>query len=526
MPAMAGHQALVRVLLLIIPILLVGHQTMGQPAVEITSPAPNAVIPSDGSYSVQVTGSASADTHHVSLTLITGDGAFPGIAVSGTTSWSQILQAITPGTNTIEAVAVDDTGLQSVVAKRTFNYVVKSPIVLSTNGHGGIKPGFNTSGPLVVGNSYSLTAIAQPNSIFQSWTLATPDDDGVPDVETAPALSFTMLNGLSVSATFITNPYPAMAAAYNEVLRDGSGRPVGLVGFTISKTGAAAGAVQLGGSTYRFSGPLNGLGFLNTTLATGAINFSVQAGLGAGNRHLVASLADTNAMVLGTASMPEGGAPDLAGTYALVFPPDSTQAGSPQGNGFASLTVTSQGAARLMGYLADGTQFATAGTVSANSTIPVYVFLKQGNGYLAGDLLMQPTVSQGVGGTLAWATESFTASLDTQGSMFRAPSRTRSILGLSGGSPNGKFIALGADLSGEQQDLITVQPAGVVIPANHADQLVVTINKSNGSFQGSFVPTGEAGVVRFRGALLQQQGFGAGYFIHNGLTGQVFIEGN
>src|SRR5207244_3644227 len=72
-----------------------------------------------------------------------------------------------------------------------------------------------------------------------------------------------------------------------------------------------------------------------------------------------------------------GGAGSLAGTYTLLLPANAANTGSafPQGDGYATMTVTEAGTATVNGKLGDGTAFSFGGPIHGDGTLPFYVGL-------------------------------------------------------------------------------------------------------------------------------------------------------
>ena len=118
------------------------------------------------------------------------------------TNWSAQIN-LTPGTNTLAAYAVDNSGNRSLTNTVKFVYVVFTKLIVNTNGNGTVTPNYNGQ-LLQIGETYSMTA-KSPISGFglQNWT------DGSNNVVTNGAtLKFFMASNLVFTANFgdVTKP--------------------------------------------------------------------------------------------------------------------------------------------------------------------------------------------------------------------------------------------------------------------------------------------------------------------------------
>jgi sugar lactone lactonase YvrE len=148
------------------------------PALRITSPAPNAMVTN---ASFLITGTASDNAAVASVQYQFNGGGWQTAA--GTNQWSEAV-GLNPGTNTIQAYAVDTSG--NVSATNTVNFVLVSKAVLtvSINGNGTVTP--NYSGvPLQIGQNYSMTARPGPGFAFTNWSCY--EVGGQPDLRSGPS---------------------------------------------------------------------------------------------------------------------------------------------------------------------------------------------------------------------------------------------------------------------------------------------------------------------------------------------------
>jgi hypothetical protein len=120
------------------------------------------------------------------------------------TNWTGSL-ALTPGTNTIQAYAVDTSGNLSLTNTVKYVYGVPRPLKVSINGQGTVTP--NDNGVLLLVNeNYTLTANAAAGFAFTNWT------DGSGNLLTNNAtLQFTMATNLAVTANFVDVQKPTLS---------------------------------------------------------------------------------------------------------------------------------------------------------------------------------------------------------------------------------------------------------------------------------------------------------------------------
>jgi uncharacterized repeat protein (TIGR02543 family) len=173
------------------------------PTVGITSPASNSRFTTPTVF-VQGTASDNAGVASVEYRIENSSGTTGYTPVTGTTSWSRILQLL-PGANTIRVRARDINGNVSSEVSRTFYYDVTSPFTLNIVGKGSVTPNLNGSN-LVIGKTYSMTAAGTSGYTFEGWT-------GAATGKTAK-LTFAMKSNMNVRATFADRAKPTMAIAF------------------------------------------------------------------------------------------------------------------------------------------------------------------------------------------------------------------------------------------------------------------------------------------------------------------------
>ena len=121
------------------------------------------------------------------------------------TNWTGSLLTLNPGTNTLQAYAVDTSGNLSPTNTVRFEYVVLMPLSVSINGKGTVSPNYNGK-LLAINENYTMTAIAPAGSAFTNWT------DGSGNLLTnRAALRFTMATNLALTANFVDIQKPTLS---------------------------------------------------------------------------------------------------------------------------------------------------------------------------------------------------------------------------------------------------------------------------------------------------------------------------
>jgi formylglycine-generating enzyme required for sulfatase activity len=120
------------------------------------------------------------------------------------TNWFAELN-LNPGTNLLATYAVDLEGIRSLTNTVKIVYVLSAPLVVSTNGQGGISPALNGA-LLQIGKNFTLTATPAAGFGFANWT------DGASAIFTnKPVLTFLMASNLSFTANFVDITRPTVS---------------------------------------------------------------------------------------------------------------------------------------------------------------------------------------------------------------------------------------------------------------------------------------------------------------------------
>ncbi len=120
-------------------------------------------------------------------------------------SWTNWAAGVTlvPGTNLVQAYAVDTSGNFSVTSSVSCQFVVTNLLAVRTNGLGSYSP---TNLQLEVGRNYSITATPASGFVATNWIISTNWSDGVKTNNAT--VQFMMASNLTLLVTFadITKP--------------------------------------------------------------------------------------------------------------------------------------------------------------------------------------------------------------------------------------------------------------------------------------------------------------------------------
>jgi len=221
----------------------------------------------------------------------------------------------------------------------------------------------------------------------------------------------------------------------------------------------------------------------------------------------------------------------LEGKYTILLSATDTSATVPQGDGYATMTVTKGGGAVAAGKLPDGESFSASGYIVSGSAAKSQLVIaralkypsvtdKGSSGFLFGTLtFVTMTGGSNLNGIVEWVkpqqrTGAYPASIDTNlkviGSTYTRPGKKGSVLpGFTSGTLELSDTS-GLILSGTAE----LTAANKLIVTNPADGVKVRINPKNGIFHGSFDDSGKRHeLTNFGGVLFQDQTIGGGSFI-------------
>ena len=317
-------------------------------------------------------------------------------------------------------------------------------MTVGISGPGNVTAGYAPTSFRAVGLPISITATPNTNALFSGWTVTGPAESiaGIsPAMLQQPTLTFTMREGLALTANFAANPYAgAVIGAFDGVIdaeptlpdraplhinmgEDGTVRSISTVGrisLTLQPNATFSGSMKIDGSSLSISGAFDAAGtahFGPTRTAKLIVPRPGKPSL------LVAMAIDltnlSNVTITGTVSALDfaqtvvavssfscyragySSAQNVPGTlvtgastrYTLILPyiDESLQAvgqnarSYPQGHGIGDITLTKAGALTFAVMLADGTSFTHSTTLAGNRQFHVFAPLYGSKGFLTGN---------------------------------------------------------------------------------------------------------------------------------------------
>jgi hypothetical protein len=341
-----------------------------------------------------------------------------------------------------------------------------------------------------------------------------------------PALTFTVpAAGLHLVANF---SYPT-AASYSGLFYESIGIEFlksGAISLTTTAKGGYTGTLKTGARNYSFSGHLhsNGAGTNSAGPYTVQLQLSDDQITGTVSSNAVwsADFALNRAVFNGTTSR----AP-YAGKYTILLPgsEDPTDTQNPQGDSYGFVTIDTSGNLQFSGALADGTPMSLSAKVSKDGLWPLFFRLPNGNGQVLG---WQSFANIGnVSGLFSWIKQpnpnakryplGFNFQNNSLGSSYDP-----TLAPMTGFTQNG-LVLQGADLYAPIISTVTLNAANMVTKTAGGNRLSLTLTPSRGLFRGSVFDVNSGKTVNFSGAILQNLGFGSGFFLNTNLCGQVYF---
>ena len=497
------------------------------PKLTIKTPKKFATLTNDN---ITLTGTASDNFILALVRVSVGD-----ISVSTTnnlSSWSLTLTNLPPGTNVALVEAVDTTGNRTQLT-HTFFRSVRVPFTLQQAGFGKVTGPTNTA-MLEVGRGYTLTARPGRGYLFGGWS----GSNNVPEA----TLKFLMQSNWNLTATFVTNLFPYVKGTYNGLFHDTNLVEQFSSGFftlTVGDVGGYSGKLLLNGKTHSIKGTLWVDGTGTNTVArpgTNALRAIMALDLTNGTDRITGlvseetssntvwsvDLAADRAVFGGTNPAP------LMGKYTMVIPSDSNASAGPFGDGYGTVSVSSKGGVSFSGALADGTKVTQKTSLSKIGQWPLYVPLYKGKGALVSWVTFDTNASTtDFSGVLNWFKQpqpvkyfpgGFTNESDIAGSLFTKPASTNWVINLT----NAVVAFTNGNLAGDFTNTIAIDAKGKVINQS-TNKLSLSASKSSGTFSGSATPVAGGKAVSFKGAVLQKQTNGFGFFLGTNLSGRVSI---
>lgn len=485
------------------------------PTLAITSPAANAKI---NVPQITVTGATGGAPAATSVQARIGTAAW--VPAAGAANWSVALADLTPGENVLSVRSLNATGAVLDEASRTVRLVLLAPLTVQVAGSGTVTSGFAGITEREIGRDYVITASPSDGSIFSGWSGSFTGVDR--------ELSFTMAPGVTITATFIPNPFLQAAGRYLGLFS--SGDIHGQLRVKLTGAGAFTARTRYNGLTIPLSGSFdaNGNAIVRATLPSGAtLTLDLHLDHSGALPMITGSVSDgtfTAPFAIDSVRPANGAPSSYAGRYTIVIPAieDATSA-TPDGDGFASVVVAANGAATCSAVLAEGTKVIASGFVSPAGSLALYAPLYGGAGMLTGTIAFRTTAVSDLDGTLYWSKPAIAGAavcpaafaLETLvvGSAYRTPAPGVPVLAVPVAANNTELALGDGELSAQ-----IVQPATlgednrVAITAPVLAGVAVTVKPNSGRFTGQFLHPVTGAATKLRGVILQKQNTGFGFF--------------
>jgi hypothetical protein len=364
----------------------------------------------------------------------------------------------------------------------------------------------------------------------------TTDSSG--NLYVADTYNDTIRRGLALPATFVPfqGTYNGLAIQTNAP----SQASYGSLKLVLTETGSFAANLTMGGTRAAFGGQFDQSGNATNTVA----------GSGSSSRQVILHLDLTNGTEEITGTVSNGASrselvADLAvfskanacpqtGVYTfVVMPPADNDPNLPQGWGYGTLMIAPTGIGKLSGALGDGTKLAGTVPISKYGTGPLYSVLYGNKGSCVGWLnftndaiestnvveWFRPAAAKG------YYAGGFATNTILLASKYVAPGKGHPMLSLTNTTGNVMLTLGGGNLGAVLSDSVTVVTNNTVtILSGSVTNLTLKLAPKQGTFSGSFLHPVTHKTVKFQGAVLQLQDFGAGFFTGSNETGYVTLE--
>jgi peptidyl-prolyl cis-trans isomerase A (cyclophilin A) len=415
----------------------------------------------------------------------------------------------------------------SATSQFFFNLADNSVSLDDTNNAGG----FTVFGQVVAGtNVLNRFLVGGTNNLVKQANLGGAFNE-LPILYSADPNNVTFGDLVYVDIGNLTTPPKAIYNGLSALAPDPTNGVPGFITLATTAGSKLSGSLRLGTARYTFSGAFNAVGHAVVSAKSGRLPpllLRLHTDLVLGADKLVGTLSGSN-WVTEVSAYRAGfdgftvKATDYLGKYTMTV-----SNGITGGLGVAALSVNPAGRASVRGSLADGTAFAQSVPVSGAGHWPLYASLTGGKGSCSAWMSFTSRDHDDLNGTGLWFKpaqgtakaypQGFTNDVSIVGTRYTPPTLNAPLLSLtnyqisfSGGSVAVPF-ANGVRLKGSQ--LLNTSP----------NKLTVSVAVSSGLFSGNVKPPGSLVGIPFKGALLQKQDSGFGYFLGAGQSGQVWLH--
>jgi len=219
---------------------------------------------------------------------LNGGGWTNASSGNGWTNWAAGV-TLAPGTNVVQAFAVDTTGNVSTTNSVSFDFVATNQLQIRASGLGTISPNYSNAW-LEIGRNYSITSAPAAGFVFTNWVISTNWISGA--IMTKTNLQFMMASNLTLQVNFVDTNKPTAS-----ITNLASGQRVSNAVFIVK--GRASDNWQVGSVVCR----LNGGAWSNAASANVWTNWTAAVNLIPGTNTVAACAVDTSGNVSTTNSV-------------------------------------------------------------------------------------------------------------------------------------------------------------------------------------------------------------------------------
>jgi len=354
----------------------------------------------------------------------------------------------------------------------------------------------------------------------------------------------TLRGGVNTSATqtfnvvILPNLIRPVAGTYSGLFYDTNGVVAqdssGFMKFTLKANRTYTGKFYSSGGTYPVSGLFDRDGFSHTAVVrdTTTVGIDITLDLAGGSDQATAILSDGiwTAAYVGDRALYNAStnpAPQV-GNYTMTIPGyTNNPVTSPAGDGYATLTVSSNGVVTAVGKTADGAAFSQSANLSKSGQWPFYAPLYSARGSVLSWMTFTNRALTSLEGEGSWIKptihpsfypDGFTNLMAISGSTYTSPPPNVTVLALTNGTLYMRDGNLAAPLTNAA--ILNFADNKVYIGTN----VVMKLTSSSGLMSGTFNDTGLQISRALRGVVLQQENTFRGYFRGTNQSGSVLLE--
>jgi hypothetical protein len=201
--------------------------------------------------------------------------------------------------------------------------------------------------------------------------------------------------------------------------------------------------------------------------------------------------------------------------------------GQPNGDGVAAVQISISGQTSVKGSLADGTPFVCHGALAEDGRWPVYQKLSGRSGFILGWLQAGGQSSSAIIGVLQWSRQPLAKARMYPDGIDFITTAEGSVWHFFDGAVLFENSPVTFGFSGG--DLTSPLSRSVMFserrnPVSAEEKFQFKLSPFTGLFTGSFELAGLGMKIRFKGAMLPQQGYGAGYVLGPGHSGVLQLQ--